>query len=309
MPSTTITSKSVESPSSRAELDPTDLPEFLVVGSLNQDEFIRAERDPEDDDSVWTSVPTTVAAGGHGGNVAAALALLGHRVQLIASVGLDAVGDRLLADLECAGVDGVGISRSTSEPSGRVFVCDLGGRRFMVMDRGANSDLSTAHVFEQTRRYPDATLVLCDPPAEVARAVLRSASDRFAIFSPGGELISDESLCRQLTSRHWLVANEVELRRAFGPDLGPPSSSVAGIVETMGSRGASIWQSAASEHVDAVETEEVDATGAGDAFTAGFASGLRRFPSSVRGAAELGARVGAACVQTSGARLVRLADM
>ena len=79
----------------------------LVVGGINQDVTVRAERRPAGGETVVGEGPT-VSPGGKGANQAAAAAFAGAEVLLCGVVGDDGAGQEQLAQLRDAGVDVTG---------------------------------------------------------------------------------------------------------------------------------------------------------------------------------------------------------
>lgn len=274
---------------------------MAVIGGLNIDLFIRAAHRPASDGSVWTDHPVVTAPGGHAGNIATSARRCGTSVRLVAAVGDDSSGELLLSDLSEDGVEVGDVERVIGVPTGQVFVMTLGPERFMVMDRGANDHLtpSAADVLAPDRFA--GMVVVADPPVSVAVGLLRQRRDAPCVVMPGGELIGHSAVLEAVSSSHWIVINEDEWRVGDGP-LRAAVERAAGAVVTEGPKGATVLRHGRATHVPAVPVEEVDATGAGDAFTGGFAAGLLR-GASPEVAAQLGAALGAACVQYPGARV------
>ena len=75
----------------------------LVVGSVNVDLVVRAERLPEPGETVLGGTFNRFH-GGKGGNQAVAAARLGVPVTLVAALGDDTFGDEAAAALEAQGV-------------------------------------------------------------------------------------------------------------------------------------------------------------------------------------------------------------
>jgi 1D-myo-inositol 3-kinase len=99
-----------------------------------------------------------------------------------------------------------------------------------------------------------------------AQAFVRhvDAQGRVALGPPGPPLLS------QIDRLDWL-----KLSRSEASALDPSSLGCAAIV-TDGARGSVLWQDGREIHVPSFEALEVDPTGAGDCFLAGFAVGLWR---------------------------------
>ena len=87
--------------------------EVVVVGSLNQDITVEADRRPAGGETVLGRSVST-APGGKGANQAVAAARAGARVAIVGCVGADAAGEAMLAGLRAAGVDTQPCARSAT---------------------------------------------------------------------------------------------------------------------------------------------------------------------------------------------------
>jgi ribokinase len=141
-------------------------PRLLVVGSINLDLVVRADRLPRPGETVSGATFARVP-GGKGANQAVAAARLGAEVRLVGCVGRDAFAAEALAGLREAGVrEGW---RTGERPTGVALITvDAAGETTIVVAPGANDELRPEDL-----SLGDADAVLCQqeiPAATVARA-------------------------------------------------------------------------------------------------------------------------------------------
>src|SRR5262249_30637395 len=141
-------------------------PRLTVVGSINLDLVVRAERLPRAGETVsgarFARVP-----GGKGANQAVAAARLGADVALVGCVGHDELAGPALAGLRAA--NGAQRWQVKEAPTGVALITvDAGGETTIVVAPGANAELRPEEL-----DLGDADAVLCQqeiPPETVARA-------------------------------------------------------------------------------------------------------------------------------------------
>jgi ribokinase len=206
--------------------------------------------------------------------VAAWVTALGGRSRLIYARGTDLAADLVAADLAGRGVElaGPAIEGRTGTV---VSLSDGGSSRSMLTDRGVGPKLSAADV--QARWLDDCTWLhlpvyslLSDPVSGAALAAAEAARQR------GGQLSVDLSSTAALTQ--YGVSRFARLMERLRPDLGLGTEAEAAlvgdvacgeVVTKLGPAGVR----AGGRVYPAVATEAVDATGAGDAFAAGYLLG------------------------------------
>lgn len=228
--------------------------------------------------------------GGSSANVACALSSAGHRVQLVGRIGADELSVELLRELERWGV-GTDLITKQSRPSPRtVIMLDDSGERTMIsLDPDPSlwrlradqiPDLSAADcvVVESYERYPSA-IAEASPQAML---VASPPSPGFARW-PADVVVGSET---QLPAG---------LREPFSYVAAVAGPRLLWVVATRGSLGAIAYSADASTTLDARPVDQVDATGAGDAFAAGLVHGLLT-GDGVEAAMELGMRWGAEAV-------------
>src|SRR5215831_2435054 len=136
-------------------------PRLTVVGSINLDLVVQAERLPRPGETVsgarFARVP-----GGKGANQAVAAARLGAEVTLVACVGRDELAGPALAGLREAGVEKRWLTKVA--PTGIALVTvDAVGETTIVVAPGANAELRPEDIVLE-----EADAVLCQQeiPAE-----------------------------------------------------------------------------------------------------------------------------------------------
>ena len=114
---------------------------IVVVGSINMDLVVRAERHPAPGETVL-GTEYTVHPGGKGANQAVAAARAGSPVRMVGCLGNDAFGETLHQCLRAEGIDTRFVRRS-SVPSGVALVTLSGdGQNSIVVAPGSNALLS-----------------------------------------------------------------------------------------------------------------------------------------------------------------------
>jgi len=106
---------------------------IVVLGSSNTDMIVRVPRIPQPGETILGGRFST-AAGGKGANQAVAAARAGGRVELIARLGSDALGEQALAGFEREGIGVECVLRDPQEPSGvaLIFVEESGENASVV---------------------------------------------------------------------------------------------------------------------------------------------------------------------------------
>ena len=287
-------------------------PSLAVVGAVNVDLVVTADRLPAAGETV-TGGTFARHHGGKGGNqaVAAARALgtaprqpPGPLVTLIGCVGDDDLGHAAAGALEHDGVrvvtgdDGGRLGDGTAGGAATgvaLIVVDARGENQIAVAPGANLLLTPSRVRRGLDTHaPDAVLASLEVPFEAVVAAADWCRVRGAPFmlnpAPAhpraGELL-------ELTS--YVTPNEHELAT-----LGRIPNSVL-VVETRGADGVAIHDKDGVDRVAAPTVTTVDTTGAGDCFNGVFAAGIvEGIP--VRRAVERAVAAAALSVTRPGAR-------
>ena len=229
--------------------------------------------------------------GGSSANVACGLSSAGHHVRLVGPVGRDAMGEHLLAELEQHGVDTEYTFRGdAASPRTLILLDDTGERTIIAVDSGPGpSSFLPAHgpdlrsadcvYVEGYTRYPVSTAASAESALLVTSPPVPGAT-----VWPATVVVGSETQYHDVAS-----AGTFETVRSVSGDR------LEWVVVTRGRDGADAYGASGELHVDAVAAEQVDATGAGDAFTVGLLHGLLR-GDDMATALQAGAAWGAAAV-------------
>lgn len=239
-------------------------PHIVVVGSINLDLAARVVRLPKAGETV-TNAELGRFPGGKGANQALAARRLGATVTMVGRVGADAEAEAALALLREAGVNLDYCTVDETAATGVALIAvDHRGENQIVVAPGANRHLSL-----QSMPMPDADALICQ--LEVPVPTLLDAARRFHGFfcinlAPAFDVPEALIECADL-----VVVNEHEAAH-YGDRLQSAQKYVA---ITHGARGAVLTREARvlAESVPPRVTA-VDATGAGDTFTAALTLAL-----------------------------------
>lgn len=250
----------------------------LVIGSINMDLTVQAERFPLPGETIIGQCFTT-CPGGKGANQAVAASRLGASVRLIGCVGSDAFGTALINGLkrENIGTDHIRISDKAATGVASITVCD--SENSIVVAPGANGVLSPAdiHAAESAFAWADVVLAQLEIPLDTVEAAADLAC-RYArpfLLNPAPAIALPASLLDQLAL---LIPNEHELAIACNAEQ-TPWQDILGlypgrIIMTQGAAGA--WFSDAFtgqiQHQPGFTVRPVDTTGAGDTFNGAMAA-------------------------------------
>jgi sugar/nucleoside kinase (ribokinase family) len=268
-----------------------------TLGDLLLDVVVRLEGATATGDD--TPVHTRVTAGGQAANVAAWAAELGAQARLIARRGDDG-GSRLAeAEIAARGVELAG-PVATATPGGVVvsIVANGARERSMLSDRGPcpglrEEDVDAAWLEGCDVLHVSGYALLAEPIAGAAAAAARAVRGSRARVSidlasaRGVAALGPELLLARLDdlAPDVVFAGDRELA-ALG--LEPTART---LVVKHGAGGATVVRDGARTEHEALPTEAVDPTGAGDALAAGF----------LVGGIELGLEAAARCVSSPGA--------
>jgi ribokinase len=296
--------------------------QVIGLGALNIDHIKMVERILEDGEAV--ALETKSAPGGSAANTIYALAKLGVSTTFCGAVGDDDYGRTLLQDFQKVGVNTANIMVKREAKTGTVLcLSDKFGRRSLYVMPSANSlltiaDLDLAHInragmlhlssFADDRQF-QLVLELMD----------RLDSSVKLSFAPGALYAAKglKNLAPILKRTYLLFLNQDEMQQLTGENVtaGAESCLKQGcqrVVVTLGT-GRKLKNVSAVGYIKDAEHEyiieplsldigsEVDTTGAGDAFAAGFLYGV------VKGKApeecgRLGNIVARFCITKMGAR-------
>ncbi len=264
--------------------------------------------------------------GGAPANFLAALARYGAKTALLAKVGMDAFGTRLVNTVRALGIDGRGIVCDETAFTTLVFVTlnDLGDREFSFARKpGADTCLRADEidlgVLEESRVLHFGTLSLTSEPSRFAtRHAVEYAAARGKLisFDPNLRLPlwpdpaeAKEQMLYGLRKADIVKISDEEVDFLFGKE--PPNGAhhildsfgAKLVYVTMGKRGCYFSNGTASGFVENIDPGQktVDTTGAGDIFGGSAMAGVLRAGKPVQqlNEAELTKIVRFACAAAS----------
>ncbi|MGV9555546.1 carbohydrate kinase family protein [Streptomyces sp. NPDC003401] len=230
-----------------------------------------------------------IREGGVAANIAYGLARLGHRPVLVGAVGADF--DAYGARLGGLGVDTGAVRVSASRHTAR-FLCttDPDGNQLASFYPGAMTEASAIDLTQVLAAGVDLVLIGADDPAAMLRhtRACRATGVRF-LADPSQQLARlDGADVRELVQgADHLFTNEYEHGLLLEKTGWSGADVLAGVgtwVTTLGEKGSRV-ERAGEPPVDvpaAPATVVADPTGAGDAFRAGYLSGLAAGLDAVR---------------------------
>ncbi|WP_329521409.1 carbohydrate kinase family protein [Spirillospora sp. NBC_01491] len=258
---------------------------------------------PPGQDTVVVDQIRVTAAGAAAGT-AVALARLGNQVVSVGAIGDDDLGDLLVAVMGRHGVDVTGLVRRTADQtSASILPIRPDGGRPSFHVPGANLTLTAGAVGPGLLAAadvvhlggPDVTFGLNDP---VFFAMLAAARDTGTVvtmdlLSNLPELVKGASAF--LPHVDHFLPNQEQAEAMTGEALPVPAALALldqgprSVVVTLGEQGSVVVTRDGVTRLPALEVDVVDTTGCGDAYCAGFITGLVHGEDVVESAAWGGA--------------------
>jgi len=261
----------------------------------------------------------TMTTGGNVANCGIDLAKLGFRVAGISRVGADALADVVRSHLARYRVDTSGITVDRRAQTSATFVAvEAGGERTFFHTRGCLQNLRVEDILAQlplirsSRMFALGYLGLlpeCEPHFPRLFRTLKQKTGVKTLLDTGGNPKRNPSLLRRtLPFVDYFIPSQDEAMILTGKQT--PEEMVttlrrwgaAGVVGIkLGARGCYITDAGCAAYVPAVRVRNVvDATGAGDAFVAGFIAATLRGLKPLDAAGKANA-IAAHCVTAVGA--------
>jgi ribokinase len=258
----------------------------VVVGGVNTDYLVKGERLPAPgqtlDGEVFQEAP-----GGKGANQAVAVARLGCRVALIARIGADERGRKILDQLADEEVDVTYTHRSDEAPTGvALIMVDHSGEKQILTAPGANRQLTEADVRGAKKTIVASKVLLVQlevplPAVALALRLARAAGVR-TVLDPAPAVPLAENMLKLVDV---IRPNASEAETLTGVPVRDQGSAahaarvllgygVGAVVVQAGEAGDLLVTPDQERLFPRLPVESVDATGAGDAFAAALAVSL-----------------------------------
>ena len=259
----------------------------VVMGSYVADVAFRTEKLPQWGETYMGS-EFKLGPGGKGSNQAVAAARAGAQVSFISKLGRDAFGDMAREMYRREGIDATHVLETDSATGAAAIIIDAAkGENAIIVVPGACFELSAAEVEQASDVIAGADvfvtqLELSLPTVEAGLRLAHSAGVA-TILNPAPGCKLPESIFQYCD---YLTPNETETEMLTGVQVASVEDAkraadvllgwgAGNIVITLGAQGALVKSATICEHVAASTVGEVvETTGAGDAFTGGFAVAL-----------------------------------
>lgn len=288
-------------------------PKIVVVGSMNMDLVVFADRHPAIGETILGN-SFHMYPGGKGANQAISAARLGANVSLVGCLGWDSYGSDLLQNLKRNNIDTTYIRKikGTSTGTALITVSNDGGNSIIVVP-GANYAVNPMDVDAAGSQFVPGNILLVqmEVPMEVVTYAIQKArqQEMQVILNPAPARLLPESVYQQVD---YLVPNRSELNLLAGGSRFDTLTVEAGveklrtlglkkILVTLGDHGVRFISPTRDENFPAYRVPVVDTTAAGDAFIGGFSAGLAEGLSEEE-AIQLGTAAGALAVTKAGAQ-------
>lgn len=257
---------------------------ILVVGSINVDYVINTDRLPKLGETI-TGHGFSMNFGGKGANQAIALAKAGCNVKMLGAVGNDFSGELAVKNLANNGVDTASVQK-TDKPTGAAVITVCGGDNHIILDVGANGEVTPELVKanETLIDWADIVVMQYEIPVEsdILCAKLAHEKGKTVILNPAPVKEVDRELYKYIDI---IIPNEFEAQLITGiyPDTSENAAKAIKALKELGCKNAlvTLGKNGCAYDVDGVthftgvfSVKAVDSTAAGDSFIGGLSAKL-----------------------------------
>ena len=279
-----------------------------VLGSANIDLVIRTQRLPHKGETLIGDA-FDIFTGGKGFNQATAAARLGAQVTFIGRIGDDPFADILRTAIESEQINTQHVKTDAESGTGiaTIVVQPDGDNSIIVVPR-ANMQITPTDIDEAEESIANADILLLqlETPIDASEraAEIAKANDTIVMLDPAPARPLPSTLLAKVDI---LKPNETEATELTGHAITTPEEAItaakvlqtqiakdkfSAVVLTLGEHGLILCTQTQTLYVPVIETDVVDTTGAGDAFSGALATTLANgndLVPSVRFAAAAGA--------------------
>ena len=276
----------------------------INFGSLNIDHVYRVDDFVQPGETL-ASIQYQQFVGGKGLNQSLALARAGATVKHAGNIGID--GAILKQTLRADGVD-VSQVKVVEGASGHAIIqVNSQGENCILLHGGANQSIAQDVINQVLEQGRPGDILLLQNEINNVPAIINEAAERHftIVFNPAP--MSTDVLSYPLDKINYLIVNQTEaraltLQQEMPDTLANIRSRWTGckVLLTLGAQGAIYQDQKTSIKVDAVKTEAVDTTAAGDTFIGYFLAELC-LGSGIQQCLEMACKAAAYSVQRPGA--------
>lgn len=260
--------------------------DIVVIGGANTDYTVRGPRLPKPGETAVGKEFHT-GQGGKGANQAVAVARLGAKVTFIARLGNDDRGDAMLKKLNDEGVDTRYVVRDPTTPTGAAVIhVEESGQKQIFSSPNANRKLSVADFRQAADAVKNAKVLVAQlevpSPTLIEAVTFAHESGLKIVLDPAPPIEIPDQIIRRITT---IKPNSSEAEYLTGIKVTDRDSArqaaqkllkrgVQVVAVQAGDEGNLLVWNEGEAWLPNFPVKSVDATGAGDAFTAGFAVAL-----------------------------------
>lgn len=277
---------------------------ILNFGSLNIDHVYRVDTFVLPGETKHTK-SYTVHSGGKGLNQSIAAARAGSQVFHAGIAGRD--GGFLVEMLQAAGVD-TSLMLTSNDVSGHAIIqVSDSGQNCILLYGGTNQMLTEDYVDQTLDKFGGEGFVLLQNETNLVGRIIEKAAGKGLKVVLNAAPYSEAVNTYPINQLDWLIVNEVEGQGIVG---GAVDESLlqrlaerfpqAGILLTLGSRGAQCFRDGHYASISSCKVRAVDTTAAGDTFSGYFLAGVMQ-GLSLDETLSLATVASALCVQRPGA--------
>ncbi|WP_376768188.1 ribokinase [Paenibacillus alginolyticus] len=287
------------------------VPHIVVIGSLNMDIVIEADRHPQLGETILGSNARFIP-GGKGANQAVAAARLGAKTTMIGAVGTDSFGQELLKALDDNKISRNSVKLVDGTATGIASIFISNGDNSIVVVPGANYQLLPDDIdrYEAIIQNADILLLQLEIPLDTVIHAAKKAKSfgKTVVLNPAPAQFLPDELLRNVD---YITPNRSELSlltgiQAEGDELESAMTSIIqrganNVITTLGADGSAFLEKGKLQKAPGYKVSVVDTTGAGDSFNAGLAFSLAKQNSLVQ-SVSFAAKVSALAVTKFGAQ-------
>ncbi|MGN7385364.1 ribokinase [Sporosarcina sp. SAFN-015] len=245
---------------------------ITVIGSMNMDLVVDTNRVPENGETILGKDFYTFP-GGKGANQAVAAARLGGNVHMVACVGNDVFGTELTRNLQEQGVDTANVSYSSEKSTGIANIILSENDNRIIVVPGANYELRPSMIegLRDMIKMSNVVVMQLEILPETVKAVLKICDELNipVVMDPAPAEFFDRDM---ISGIQYITPNQYECEQLFGVQMDEALEMYPNqLIVTLGKDGVRYFDGEKHIHIEAIRTNAIDTTGAGDTFNGAFA--------------------------------------
>lgn len=250
---------------------------IAVIGSINMDVVISADRFPQKGETIVGKNFFTTP-GGKGANQAIAAAKCGANVTFYGCVGNDDYGTKLIEHFKHHHINSRFVRKISSINTGVAFITISENDNHIIIDRGANDytneDYVQAHYTDLLKH--DIYLLQLEIPHSTVLELINvlHANGKTVVLDPAPAIVLPQEVIKKVD---FLLPNEHEYKLVFHTERmmedllrDYPNK----LIITEGKNGIRYFDGKELIHVEGLQVNAIDTTGAGDTFAGVFTTSL-----------------------------------